>query len=276
MKEFLVLGIGAIFANLLLIWFLIKVGNPGKAKILNNNYGFAGDNSGAGDAGKGSEGSKPEPKFTQDDVNRVVQERLAREREKYSDYDTLRQKVSEFERTNSEKAQRELEEQKKYDEAKKGLEGKLTEREKALQIKDQEISDLKISNSLTNEINRQNAFAEETLALLKSNAVLNKDGQVRIKGKDSNGVDIDYSVEEGIKRFLETRPHLVKSNFKSGSGGKGGDGAGNGNVGAGGADDINTLNADLAKALNSGNRKMANEIKTKINSHYASRGVSLR
>ncbi len=39
--------------------------------------------------------------FTQDDVNRIVSERLERERKKFADYDELKSRVEELEKTNS-------------------------------------------------------------------------------------------------------------------------------------------------------------------------------
>lgn len=267
---FLVLGGGGIALNLLMVYLLRKgffLPGPGFAKTLGNR-GEAGTKEGE----TGSGGVKFD-ELQQKEVNRIVQDRLAREREKYSDYEAKTKRLEEYERQNSEKAQKDLEAAKNYEEAKKTYEQKVAEREKMLSQKDMEIADLKISNSLTNEINTQGAFAEETIALLKSSAFINKDGQVKIKGKDANAVDVEYSVSEGVKKFLETRPHLVRSNFKSGSGSKGGDSAGSSGAGQ---SDISTLNAELIKAMNSGDRKKSAEIKSKINAHYAGAGIALR
>lgn len=43
----------------------------------------------------GDEGAKPDPTFTQADVDRIVADRLKREREKYADYDDLKAKAGE-------------------------------------------------------------------------------------------------------------------------------------------------------------------------------------
>ena len=50
----------------------------------------------AGDAGKvkeQSEGSTPDPRFTNEQVESIVEQRLARERRKYADYDQLKEKA---------------------------------------------------------------------------------------------------------------------------------------------------------------------------------------
>jgi hypothetical protein len=111
------------------------------------------------------------------------------------------------------------------------------------------------------EITKQNAYAEETMALIKSQAVFDsKDNSVRIKGKDANGIDTLHSVEEGIKQFLTQRPHLVKVTQKAGGG------TGTGGAGAGaGVDDLNTLNAEYQKATNAGDTKRVRELKVKMN-----------
>ena len=40
--------------------------------------------------------TEPEATFTQDDVNRIVADRVARERAKYEDYESLREKAAKF------------------------------------------------------------------------------------------------------------------------------------------------------------------------------------
>lgn len=49
-------------------------------------------------AGAGKGGAEPRT-FTQDDVNAIVADRLKREREKYADYDTLKDKASKYDQS---------------------------------------------------------------------------------------------------------------------------------------------------------------------------------
>jgi len=46
-------------------------------------------------------GANPEARFTQEDVNRIVGERLSRETTKYADYNTLREKAAKADELNS-------------------------------------------------------------------------------------------------------------------------------------------------------------------------------
>jgi hypothetical protein len=78
-------------------------------------------------------------------VDGIVRERLAREREKYRDYDDLKKFKDDTEKAKSEQDQKSLEDQKKYEEAKAGYEKKIKDYEGIVAKKDGEISDLKIT-----------------------------------------------------------------------------------------------------------------------------------
>lgn len=74
-----------------------------------------------------SDGGKPEytPPATQADLDRIVESRLARERQKFGDYDDLKKKAAEHDQyLESQKT----EHQKALDEAKKGTESEVTQR----------------------------------------------------------------------------------------------------------------------------------------------------
>lgn len=62
---------------------------------------------------EGGDGKEPEKTLTQEQVNKIVEERLARERQKYADYDDLKTKAAEYD---------------KLEESKKSEEQKLLER----------------------------------------------------------------------------------------------------------------------------------------------------
>lgn len=199
--------------------------------------------------------------LTQSQVDAIVQDRLGREKQKYADYDALKNKVSEYEKSQDEKQLKLLEEQKKYDDALKIHNSKLEELQGLVTRKDTEITDMKIGGVLMSEINKQNAYTDEAMALLKSQAVFNKEnGSVTIKGRDANGLEKQYSVEEGVKIFLTLRPHLVKAQQRAGSGTPQGI---TGGAGAG-VQDLAALNAKLKSALERGDRKTINEVKAEI------------
>lgn len=214
----------------------------------------------------------PPPSFSQEQVNAIVGERLAREREKYPDYEDLQKFKTDHETKTNQQAQKDLEEQRKYDEAKVEYEKQLVDHKAIISQKDQAIRDMTINNVLTTEIINQNGFVEESSALLKSMTVVNDDGTIRIKGKDSNGMDTQLSIEEGVKQFLTNKPHLVKVN-QQGGGGTPPAGAGGGGAGGEGTD-LMSLNQQYQQAKMSGNAERAKELKTKIESSLATKNVS--
>ncbi len=208
--------------------------------------------------------------LTQPQVDAIVQDRLARERAKFSDYEDLRKFKSEHERQLDEAKQKELEAQKEYEKVKEGWTKKEQEYQGVITKKDFEITDMRIGSSLMGEIVKQNAYAEETMALIKSQAVFDKEGNVRIKGRDANGLEVMDSVEEGIKKFLKQRPHLVKVAQKAGGGtGAGGAGAGVSVE----AKDLNALNAEFMEAQKRGDQKAIKDLKLKIRAALTSQGV---
>ena len=98
------------------IWLVGVLSNLGMLWILNKK-GEAGSKSGSGDEKNSGGGEK---KFTQADIDKVVLERLARERNKYQDYEDLKKFKMEHEKNTEEAKQKELEAAKKYEELKKG------------------------------------------------------------------------------------------------------------------------------------------------------------
>lgn len=204
-------------------------------------------------------------------VDKIVQDRLARERAKFGDYEDLRKFKTEYEKSQEQKNQEELVRQKKYEEAENGYKTKINEFGQKLSAKDQEIQNLRIEHSLTNEVSKQNGYTEEVIALIKNQAVLDSNGQVMIKTKDANGLDTQVPVADGIKKFLTDRPHLVRSSHKQGSGtGGGGNGTSTGeSTGSGQGDDLNSLNAQLQEAMRGTDLKRISDIKQKIKAKRA-------
>lgn len=65
-------------------------GGAGGPRVLDSGGAAGGGDGGAGDSGGDSGAGGDERTFTQADLDRVVNERLARERDKFKDYDTLK------------------------------------------------------------------------------------------------------------------------------------------------------------------------------------------
>jgi hypothetical protein len=237
-----------------------------------NDGGFADSSDDDGDKGKGIKFTPEQQEFIDKTINSKYSKWKQEEATKYRDYDELQKFKQEHLKAQDAKAQLELEQSKKYDEAKKSYETKINEFGQLVSKKDQEINDLKISHFLTTEIVKQNGYTEETMALIKASAALDSAGNPIIKSKDANGLDISISVADGVKKVLEARPYLVKSTHKSGAGTGSGTGGTGTNTGAGqGADDLMTLNSQMQEAMRVGDWKLQGEIKQKIRQKMASR-----
>lgn len=212
------------------------------------------------------------PITTQEELDRTVGYRINEIKQKYSNYDDLVKFKSEHEKNLEAATQKELEAKKEYEKLKEGWTKKEQDYSSIISKKDMEITDMRVGSSLMTEIVKQNAYAEETMALIKSQAVIDKEGNIRIKGRDANGLEVLHSVEEGIKNFLTQRPHLVKVTQKAG----GGTGAGRTDAGAGaGVDDLNLFNAEMLSAQNRGDRKKVTELKAKMGALLAGQRTML-
>lgn len=260
MKVLLIVLLNGLAITLSYLWFMNR--NNCLEKFIRKMQGKPEDFWVWKNAGEAETTTKPTeiPKELQPVVDHIIESRLAREKAKYSDYDSIKTKLSDYEKQQDAKAQRELEDAKKYDEAKKTYETQIGQHKEIITKKDQEIIDLKLSHNLTNEISKQGGYIEETIALLKSSAVL-IDGNVFINSKDANGIDNKLPIAEGVKRFLEARPHLVKSNFKPGGGGQA---TTTTTVGQQTTDDLTTLNNELNQAMRRGDLKGQKEASQKI------------
>ena len=224
-------------------------------------------NTGAGDAGAGGDKT-----FTQADVDRVVQERLGREKTKYADYDELKTFKDEHAKNQDDLKQKELESQKNYEELKKGWTEKENNFNKALTEKDTAFKSLKIDNALGAEVAAQNAYPEAK-EVLKTLVTLSDDGTPQMKGKDQVGNEIAITLTEGVKKFLEERPHLVKASQGSGGGTPPAGGSGDGGA-AGGTDELSDLNTQYMTAVSQRNMKLAGELKAKIQNHFTAKNIS--
>lgn len=204
---------------------------------------------------------KVEPKFTQQDLDKHIQDRLARERQKYQDYDDLKKFREEHETLAQQQQQKELEARKEYDTLKQKWDAEKNQYTTLLSQKDQEVQNMKIHNSLYNEAMKNSAYPD-AVDLIKGNTFVDKDGSIKIKGRDSNGMETSLSVEDGVKQFLEQKPYLVKAQGRSG--------AGTGSaVLPGQSQGDRNLAEELQQAMNSGDRKKANEVKQLIKQKHS-------
>ncbi|NCD17504.1 MAG: hypothetical protein EOL91_09375 [Actinobacteria bacterium] len=209
---------------------------------------------------KTPEAQVAEPKFTQADLDRIVQERLNRDRAKFADYEDLRKKASEYEKQQEQLKQMDLEKKQEYDKLKSSWEQKENDYKSMLDKTRSEVQSERVNNALNQAILKSNAYPD-AVQLLRAQAKYNEDGTITIRGKDANGMDSDLPIEKGVEQFLRDRPYLVKGQQTTGAGTASG-------VGTAQTTQEN-LGQLLQNAMAVGDRKLAQEIKQKIRLKHA-------
>ncbi len=218
----------------------------------------------------------------QEYMNKVINTRVAEVKSKTdsfkTEYEQLKQFKTEFEKSQEQKTHEELVKQKKFEEIENNYKKKFSEYEGQINTFKTQLDEKDIAYALTSEVSKNNGFIEESIALLKGMTVKDKDGNIVMRSKDSIGNDTHISLEDGVKKFYEQRPHLLKASFKQGGGtGAGDNGGTSANGQARGAldGDLNYLNAQLVKARGTGDGKTVSEITTKIKAAMRAKGVSI-
>ena len=162
--------------------------------------------------------------FSQDELERIVEQRLARERRKYEkqlegvDLDEAR-------RLMEEKQQAELERQKEKGEFEKVLKQVTEKKDQTIQTLNQKLYELQVDGALVNAASQSGAVnPQQVVQLLKGQTRLNEEGQVEILDSDGtvryNDTGSPLSVNEYVSDFLTANPHFVKAS-PSGAGSKG-------------------------------------------------------
>lgn len=125
--------------------------------------------------------------FTQADVDRVVEERLARERKKYEGHEELKAKAEKFDELEAANAT-------ELEKAQKAAEKATKERDEAVQRANQTL----VRSAVVAEAAKQGAVdADAVVALLSADKVtIGDDGQVT-------------GAEDAVKALLEEKPYLV-------------------------------------------------------------------
>ena len=162
--------------------------------------------------------------FSQDELERIVEQRLARERRKYEkqlegvDLDEAR-------RLMEEKQQAELERQKEKGEFEKVLKQVTEKKDQTIQTLNHKLYELQVDGALVNAASQSGAVnPQQVVQLLKGQTRLNEEGQVEILDSDGtvryNDTGSPLSVNEYVSDFLTANPHFVKAS-PSGAGSKG-------------------------------------------------------
>jgi len=173
------------------------------------------------DAGQNEPAEKT---FTQSDVEKIIEQRLARERRKY-EKQLEGIDVDEARRLMEEKQQAELERQKEKGEFEKVLKQVTEKKEMQIQTLSQKLQEIQVDGALINAASQNNAVnPQQVVQLLKGQTRLNEDGQVEVLDSDGsvryNDSGSPLSVNELVNDFLTANPHFVKASV-GGTGSKG-------------------------------------------------------
>ncbi len=139
--------------------------------------------------------------FTQDELDKIVADRIARERkklEKFSDYDDLKAKASEYEKQLEEKRLAELSEKerleeiaKKYEEEKRAVMAELEATRESMKAEKVRMEFIKVATS------ENIAYIDDALALADLSAVtIDEDGKV-------------VGMDDVVKTLVDNKPFLL-------------------------------------------------------------------
>jgi hypothetical protein len=164
-----------------------------------------------------------EPMVSQSEVDKIIDKRLARERQKYEkmysgiDPEQARKLLEE-------KENKEIEDKKARGEFEKILKEQAEKSNKEISGLRSEIEKVKVDGALLNAASKNSAInPEQVKDLLKSNVKLNEDGKVEILAENNSPIynkDGDLkSIDEYVKDFITENPHFQTAT-PSGSGSK--------------------------------------------------------
>ena len=161
--------------------------------------------------------NKPQPQFTQEQLDNIIKQRLEAEKSKYNRQ--LEEQKKAEEEAQKEKA---IKEAKTKADLEKLMQERIASKDAELQKMKLDIKKEKIDNSLLSVASKYNAInPQQVTDLIKNQVRLSDDNRIEVVDNNNN---IRYnpkgelfSIEERVKEFLEANPHFSASG-KSGSG----------------------------------------------------------
>ncbi|MMZ45476.1 hypothetical protein D1872_70740 [compost metagenome] len=143
----------------------------------------------------------PPKTFTQEELDQVIADRIARERKKYADYDELKTKLSDFEREKEEREKEKMSVTERLEAEKaaalKAAEDARTERDQALTAANQRLIKAEF-RTMARELNiRPDALDDAYVLADLSTASVEGDGSI-------------IGVEDVVKALIASKPFLVE------------------------------------------------------------------
>ena len=161
--------------------------------------------------------TKPSTTFNQEDVDRIVKQRLEAEKSKHQ------RQIDEVKKQEEEALKaKQVQEAKSKSELEKLMRERIAEKDTEILNYKQAIKKERIDNSVLSVASKMNAInPQQVVDLLKSDIKLNDDNRIEILDNNSN---IRYNekgelltIEQRVKEFLDANPHFSQGS-KSGTG----------------------------------------------------------
>ena len=160
---------------------------------------------------------KPTPTFNQEDVDRIVKQRLEAEKSKHQ------RMLDEAKKQEQELAkEKEIQEAKTKADLENLMKQRIADKDKELADWKAKVKTINVDNSLLALASKNNAIApDQVVSLLKNEVNYNDDGRIEILDNNKN---IRYNpkgelltIEDRVKEFLDVNPHFRKGSL-SGTG----------------------------------------------------------
>ena len=161
--------------------------------------------------------TKPTPSFNQEDVDRIVKQRLEAEKAKHQrQVDEARKKEEEILK------EKQIQEAKTKADLENLMKARIAEKDKELADWKSKVKTINVDNSILSLASKSNAIApDQVVSLLKNEVNYNDDGRIEILDNNKN---IRYNskgelltIEDRVNEFLDANPHF-RQGSKSGSG----------------------------------------------------------
>jgi len=160
---------------------------------------------------------KPAGTFNQEDVDRIVKQRLEAEKQKH-------QRMLDEQKKKEDEAlkEKQIQEAKTKADLENLMKQRIAEKDKELADWKSKVKTINVDNSIMAHASKNNAIApDQVVSLLKHEVNYNDDGRVEILDQNKNirynSKGELFSLEDRVKEFLDANPHFRKGSL-SGSG----------------------------------------------------------
>ena len=160
---------------------------------------------------------KPAGTFNQEDVDRIVKQRLEAEKQKH-------QRMLDEQKKKEDEAlkEKQIQEAKTKADLENLMKERIAEKDKELADWKSKVKTINVDNSIMAHASKNNAIApDQVVSLLKDEVNYNDDGRIEILDQNKNirynSKGELFSLEDRVKEFLDANPHFRKGSL-SGSG----------------------------------------------------------